>query len=304
MGLKIDYLERMGGGLGDTLLLTALFRQLRSRGSRICAARSDFPELFFNNPDIDLVITGRGYPKAARFWRFSRGPGPRLPQFCFNPFLLKGSRFIFRLLGEPGRPVYGDPPSGHIIDEMAKSVGIGRLDSRVPRLFPTPGELARAEPFAGGVAIQSSGKTSHTPNKEWGVEKFQGLVDALRDRCALVQLGTTGEPPLDGTMDLRGKTTLRQVAAILARSKVFVGQVGGLMHIARAVGTRGVIVYTGYEAPEQSGYEENINIYHHHELSPCWRREPCPHCREVAESITVEEVLAAVERALVRPRID
>ena len=57
-------------------------------------------------------------------------------------------------------------------------------------------------------------------------------------------------PPLKGALDLRGKTGLREAAAILSNSLVFIGQVGFLMHLARAVDCRSVIVYGGQRNSE------------------------------------------------------
>ena len=43
-------------------------------------------------------------------------------------------------------------------------------------------------------------------------------------------------PNFTGTIDLRGRTTLREVAATMARCRLFVGNDTGLKHLAAAVG--------------------------------------------------------------------
>jgi ADP-heptose:LPS heptosyltransferase len=113
------------------------------------------------------------------------------------------------------------------------------------------------------VVIQSSGLIARYPirNKNWYAEGYQGVVSALRDRYDFVQVGSAGDPLLDGALDLRGKTSLRETAAVLAGSLAFVGQVGFLMHLARAVDCRSVIVYGGRETPAQSGTPCNENLY-------------------------------------------
>jgi ADP-heptose:LPS heptosyltransferase len=94
------------------------------------------------------------------------------------------------------------------------------------------------------IAIQSTTRAAATPlhNKEWLPERFQAVVNALSGQLNFVQVGSSGDPKLDNVIDLRGKTTLRQAAAVLARSRLFVGLVGGLMHLARAVDCSAVIV--------------------------------------------------------------
>ena len=101
-------------------------------------------------------------------------------------------------------------------------------------------------------------------------------------------------------MDLRGQTSLRETAAILASSQLFVGQVGFLMHLARAVDCRSVIVYGGRETPEQSGYPCNVNLYSPVACSPCWRLNSCPFDRICLDMINADDVIAGVEQQVAR----
>ena len=43
-------------GLGDILLCSILFRELRKRGARNIWVMSPHPELFENNPDVDRIV--------------------------------------------------------------------------------------------------------------------------------------------------------------------------------------------------------------------------------------------------------
>jgi ADP-heptose:LPS heptosyltransferase len=132
--------------------------------------------------------------------------------------------------------------------------------------------------------------------KEWLPERFQQVVDALAGEFTIVQVGTSDHPPLTGVVDLRGKTTIRQTAAVLRHSKVFIGLVGFLMHLARAVNTRSVIVYGGREHPSQSGYAENVNLFTPLECSPCWLWNRCPYDRECMRRISASDVVDAARR--------
>ena len=97
------------------------------------------------------------------------------------------------------------------------------------------------------VAIQTSSLGARFPmlNKQWPAERFQTVADGLADQFDLVQVGAPSDSELRGVIDLRGKTTTRETAAILSASHLFVGLVGGLMHMARAVECRSVIIYGG-----------------------------------------------------------
>ena len=79
----------------------------------------------------------------------------------------------------------------------------------------------------------------------------------------------------------------------MANSQVFIGLEGFLMHLARAVNCRSVILYGGRLKPSQIGYVANKNLYSPVECAPCWLRNPCDHNRKCMDMITVEQVLAA-----------
>jgi len=90
-------------------------------------------------------------------------------------------------------------------------------------------------------------------------------------------------------------------ATILANCRVFVGNVGFLMHLARAVECRSVIVFGGREAPWQSGYSGNINLFSPVSCAPCWLWNKCDHDRICMDVITAEEVIDSVKLQLEMP---
>jgi ADP-heptose:LPS heptosyltransferase len=167
-----------------------------------------------------------------------------------------------------------------------------------PYLFLTDAERAAGRLAPKQIALHSSGMSARTvmKNKEWFADRMQQVVHALRGDYTLVQLGSAQDPPLDGCLDLRGKTTTRESAAILANSRLFLGQVGFLMHLTRAVDRPAVIIYGGREMPWQSGYSCNTNLYTPLACSPCWRWNACdnPIERQCMRLIGVDEVVSAV----------
>jgi ADP-heptose:LPS heptosyltransferase len=155
------------------------------------------------------------------------------------------------------------------------------------------------------VVIQSSGRSAQFfyRTKEWYPERFQEVVSRLKHEVDFVQLGSISDPPLEGVLDLRGKTSIRESAAILANSILFVGLVGFLMHLARAVECRSVVVYGGRELPEQTGYVCNTNIVGRADCSPCWRYDDCPGGRDCMKQITVDQVVEAVYHRIAEPHL-
>lgn len=138
-------------------------------------------------------------------------------------------------------------------------------------------------------------------NKEWFPDRVQSLVDVLRNELRFVQLGSEVDPRLRNTKDMRG-ISRRKSASVLFNARLFLGQVGFLMHLARAVDCPSVIVYGGREAPWQSGYSCNENLYSSLPCAPCWRWNTCDFDRKCMADITVDHVVAAVRNLLRRPR--
>jgi len=194
---------------------------------------------------------------------------------------------------------YPDNPPRHIIAMMCERAGIHGTVALRPYICLTDGER-RAGKLGGRpqIVMQTSNLGARYPmrNKLWPHERFQLVADALNRDFEIIQLGLAGDPPLHGAMDLRGKTTVREAAAILASSRLFLGLVTGMMHLARAVDCRSVIIYGGREEPRQSGYGANENLYWAGACAPCWLRNECDFERVCMTEIMPEQVIAAARR--------
>jgi hypothetical protein len=74
------------------------------------------------------------------------------------------------------------------------------------------------------------------------------------------------------------------------------------MHLARAVECPSVIVFGGREAPWQSGYICNSNLYSAVPCAPCWRANTCEFDRRCMSDISVADVVSAIRQMMKRPR--
>lgn len=274
------------GGPGDDLLCTAVLRELKRRKYGSVWMMSKYPEIFAGVGDADRVVsTGPEFKQFACAWQ------RWLP--------LEYAEY------EPAKD-RSTPPVRHIIAELCKRAGMkGRIELR-PYFFLTEDERKSAAWAQGHIGIQSSGRAGRSPmqNKQWYPERFQEVIDRLKDNFKFVQLGSSGDPPLTGVVDLRGKTNIRETAAVLANACLFVGNVGFLMHLARAVECPSVILFGGREAPWQSGYTCNVNLYSEVPCAPCWQWNWCDFERKCMKQITVQNVLAAIVQQCGKPRHD
>jgi glycosyltransferase involved in cell wall biosynthesis len=65
-----------------------------------------------------------------------------------------------------------------------------------------------------------------------------------------------------------------------------------------AISGDAVEIYGGFEAPWESGYEQNINLFTDLPCSPCWLREPCPYDKECMQKIDVKSFLKSINAIL------
>ena len=84
--------------------------------------------------------------------------------------------------------------------------------------------------------IVAGGKRDFTI-KWWDVRRWQAVVDHFRGRIQFVQVGAAEHhhPALEGVIDLRGRTDLRQLVRLVYHAQGVVCPVTSLMHLAAAV---------------------------------------------------------------------
>ncbi len=101
---------------------------------------------------------------------------------------------------------------------------------------------------------------------------------------------------------LAGKTSLRELAAVISESDILVTNDSGPMHMGYAVGTPVVAIF-GSTSPEATGPvgEGDIVIRKALDCSPCFERECSKGDLKCMDLITTEDVFSAVQR-LVKKR--
>ncbi len=255
----------------------------------------------------DLVFDLFGNPRSAWLTAWS-GAGIRVG------FDFRGRRFAYNRVAEPrgGRV--------HEVEfnlDALRRIGVPVIDSRP--LFPLgPGEVESAGQWLSKNKIRA-GKLAalHVwgswPAKRWGLDAFARLGDALvHDRgFEVVLLWGPGEKRYAETVRdrmrrpciLAPELTLKGLGALLARCALVVANDSGPMHISAAVGTPTVGIFGPTHWRLQGPYgEKNVPVFKKGmECLGCNRLE-CgdPRCME---TLGVEEVLEAVDRALKRKNV-
>ena len=187
-----------------------------------------------------------------------------------------------------------------------------------PQLFIAPGEIEAMKRKFGLLELTQpvfglNPGAEYGPAKRWPAEKFIAAAKAIQQQtnCVWLIFGVKGDTELAGLIaadihspssilhpqNLAGKTTLRELMALLKLCRVLLTNDSGPMHVAAALGTP-VVVPFGSTSPELTG--PGLPGDSRHRLiksdapcSPCFLRE-CPVDFRCMHGISVERVVAAV----------
>jgi heptosyltransferase-2 len=154
------------------------------------------------------------------------------------------------------------------------------------------------------------------PAKRWPVENFaQAVIEVTRrlPNCAWLLLGSDADrvsceriaqQAPDAVLNLVGKTSLRELLALLKLCRVLLSNDTGPMHAAAALGTPVVVPFGSTSSvltgPGLPGDPRHRLIQSDVPCSPCFLRE-CPIDFRCMKSITVAQVADAVVQAVSSP---
>lgn len=255
---------------GDLLMLTAAVRDLHRcyPGRFLTDVRTSCPELFRHNPHITPINDH------ARGVRTINCQYPLVHQSNHASF-----HFIHGFIDFLNRELHLDIRPTEFRGDLHLVPSERRLPARMRERL---GEL----PI---WIICAGGKYDYTI-KWWSRRRYQQIVDHFHGRLAFVQVGESGHyhPPLEGVVDLRGRTPLRELIRLMYHAAGVVCGVTFLMHLAAAVpqprsrrsARAGVIIAGGREPPHWEAYPTH-QFMHTVGLLPCCASGGCWRSRTV-----------------------
>ena len=208
------------------------------------------------------------------------------------------------------------PAQGAAPAKIAQFLAFGDLLELPPvpvefGLAPTAAERADAESLTSGLPrpIVAACLGSSCPSRRWFPEATAAALSdiAARHGASGVLLGTAADAAFAAevaratratTRDLTGRTSLRQLMAVLARADVAFGPDSGALHVAAAVGTPVVSLWGATSADRSAPYgSERHTIHGDAPCAPCFLRD-CPIGRVCMRAISPESVVGQALEAL------
>ena len=214
------------------------------------------------------------------------------------------------------------PASAHQTHEYLHLVAAlgGSAEPLAPQLAITEQEVEQVRTKFGlseiaGPFFGLNPGAEYGPAKRWPADKFAAalrrlqqdihgtwlLFGGVNDRALTRQIAEKTGDPNQPIIDLAGKTSLRELMALLKLCGALLTNDTGPMHIAAALGTP-VIVPFGSTSPELTGPGETSGVRHQLLKSsvpcaPCFLRE-CPIDFRCMNGLSVEKVAMAFLAAI------
>lgn len=283
---------------GDVTMLTAAVRDLHAcyPGWFETDVRGECPDLWLHNPhltplnegDPDVRVIHCRYPlindSNRRPYHFLHG---------FTHFLNRELRLAIR-----PRFIKGD-------------IHLSKAEQQRPSVVAEI--IGRDIPF---WIVAAGGKSDYTI-KWWSTERYQAVVNQLRGRILFVQIGLNEHhhPALRHVIDLRGKTTLRELVLLIHHAQGVLSPVTAAMHLAAAVPAKPggpmlrpcVVVAGGREPPHWESYPNHqfihtVGMLNCCESGGCWRKRTVPlndgDKRDLPENLCLQVVDGTLPRCM------
>lgn len=286
----------------DSVVAVSKKDGLWATARKLRALRCDAGIVFPNSIRSALELWLCGIPVRigyARPWRTFFLTHPVKPRAGSIPMHKRSDQEVRDLVANPVLSPAIAPSAHHVHDYLQLTAVLGALtDPQPPLIHVTALEKKQVrEQFGIGSPetrwLGLNPGAEYGPAKRWPAERFVTAAVELhqRTKCRWILFGgpadrettsrmareidqQTGGPI---TLDLAGRTTLRQLAAALKICELILTNDTGPMHLASAVGTP-VVVPFGSTSPEMTGpvFSSNARVLKSDApCSPCFRRV-CP----------------------------
>ena len=248
--------------IGDIVLSTPLIKKLRDTYPKAEITYLTTPvgaSILRNNPHLNHIIEydKKGEHKGIKgFWAIAKKLKMEAYNLVITPHRYLRSTFLTFLTGAPIRRGYDSAAASFLYNERVhydkSKHEVEKLLSFVPKdegkryeieIFPTELEVEKVDKLLEKrrekVVVVAPGSKWFT--KKWPLEYFNRVIKELekREDTTVVVVGGKEEmflnmPLANTTIDLRGKTTLLELAEVIRRADIVLTNDSSPIHIASA----------------------------------------------------------------------
>lgn len=295
--LKLFYLKIMGisqifitdDGLGDCVMATVVAKNYFQRSGKKCSIIHSNQDILKHNPYVFPINGISPYFFSPRRQIFLKRLGLTITT-------LSSAHVKYTIKGEP----YSYFARENLLLRLCIQAGFTGKIILEPEIYLTAKEKSFGSFYKKQIVI-TMGSGFY---KRLNVEQIQKLVNLLKNDYHIIQVGSSDDTLLEGVLDLRGRLAIRDTAAVLFHSRLFIGPIGGIMHVARAVKCPSVIIHASAE-DINSHYPEFERVTSSKSCTKCCDEEcyavACAQDFSCSDAIPFETILAAVQRELAKP---
>lgn len=250
-------------GLGDEIMATAQVKKLvrEQPGKQV------------------VIVDTKRNPRWNDIWKF-------------NPHIVRDARSdasYLMLMSGPGARPYMDRAG------RWKEWGI-----EPGEIYLSPTEQQEAirlkRAFSDRPTVAIAPHTKNKPNKDWGFNNYQAVVDLLPNVDFIQFRQNIKEQPLNHTAIVDTIQDVRLFATYIWGVDAILCSEGGMHHTAACFNKPGVVIFGGFIHPRYTGYDFQTNIVSSDRICNSWAL--CHHCREALNSIPPDFVAEELVKIL------
>ncbi|RFA30176.1 lipopolysaccharide heptosyltransferase [Alkalilimnicola ehrlichii] len=246
---------------------------------------------------FDLAIDAQGLLKSAAFARMSGAP-TRVGVNC-----REGGQW---LVTDNVRSPTDDRRISSEYRDLATHFGANEADFRLQLAVPPAARSAAAEAVGeqAGDYVALCPFTTR-PQKHWLEERWHALAETLQQRLALTPVWLGGPDDREAAarfaapgVDLTGRLTLPESAAVIAGARLVIGVDTGLTHMGVAADVPTLALFGSTRPYLDTGRRNACVLYRELSCSPCRRRPTCNGAFTCMREHSVAEVASHAQRLL------
>lgn len=293
--IKILIVFRYGRSIGDQLCISSLSNSIKKKNARFrIILIVSYPELFYNNEDIFLLFKFKKNKISYYLFRLlNRIKGSSIKEFRSKypeegdfTYLrnINGQHIIKAMSFE-----FLDIIKNSEIEIQNKFILSKSEQMKIKTKFVLPFKYA---------LVQSQGKSYYSTLKQWDLNKLQKVINDFPN-IKWVQIGLENEFKFENVIDLRSKTSLRELGYLFSQASFLLTHEGFYSHFSSCFNLKTFVIHPGISMINNFKYPNTIHIQKIDNLDcyPCYLKNNCPKQEQICmENISSEDVVNVIKK--------